>query len=162
MGSSKILQTAHSYILGHLHTYTLALTHIPTPRDSQKKVYPIGSLVSVLCGNSVGQVMEQGVMMHQQHQPWVAPPAEVADGTHDWRAATHSHKHTPHAPINTTSHTHASTNMTSTNKHVRSWAHTCKDYKKLTSRNYNGIVYMCFQEMHLSLQKMKEAVVPST
>lgn len=38
--------------------------------------------------------MEQGVMMHQQHQPWVVPPAEVADGTHDWRGATYSHTHT--------------------------------------------------------------------
>lgn len=54
-----------------------------TKMDSQEKEYLKGSLVSVLCGNSVGQVMEQGVMMHQQHQPWVAPPAVAADGTHD-------------------------------------------------------------------------------
>lgn len=63
-------------------------------RDSQKKVYPKGSLVSVWGGNSMGQVMEQGVMMHQQHQPWVAPPAEVADGTQEWRGAMHSDEHT--------------------------------------------------------------------
>lgn len=55
-------------------------------------VYPMGSLISVLCSNSVGQVMEQGVMMHQQHQSWVAPPAEVADGTYDWRRATSPRK----------------------------------------------------------------------
>lgn len=65
-------------------------------------MYPIGSLVSVLGGNSVGQVMEQGVMMHQQHQPWVAPPAEVADGTQEWKEAMHSHKHTnTHTHLNT-------------------------------------------------------------
>lgn len=56
-------------------------------RESQEKVYLLGSLVSASCGNSMGQVMEKGVMMHQQHQPLVAPPAEAADGTHDWRGA---------------------------------------------------------------------------
>ena len=75
-----------------IHTCTLSPTH--TQRSAQEKVYPSGSLVSALCGNSVGQVMEQGVMMHQQHQPWVAPPAEAADGTHDWRGAIHSRKST--------------------------------------------------------------------
>lgn len=76
------------------YTWMSTKTQAHSQKDSQDKVYPGGSLVSVLCGNSVGQVMEQGVMMHQQHQPWVAPPAEVADGTHDWRRAIHSHKHT--------------------------------------------------------------------
>lgn len=55
-------------------------------------MYLLGSLVSASCGNSVGQVMEKGVMMHQQHQPLVAPPAEAADGTHDWRGAIRSHE----------------------------------------------------------------------
>lgn len=63
-------------------------------RALHEKVYPLGSLVSVLCGNSMGQVIEKGVMMHQQHQPLVVPPAEVADGTYDWRRAIHSHKYT--------------------------------------------------------------------
>lgn len=92
------------------HIYLGIYTHTHTQRDSKEKVYPIGSLVSVLCGNSVGQVMEQGVMMHQQHQPWVAPPAEVADGTHDWRGAIDSHKHTlTHIQVHT--HTFKHTNM---------------------------------------------------
>lgn len=39
------------------------------------------SLAAVLCVNSVGQVMEQGVMMHRQHHPWVVPPEILADGT---------------------------------------------------------------------------------
>lgn len=84
----------HTASCTHSYTWTCSHKHTQTRRDSKEREYPVGSLVSVLCGNSVGQVMEQGVMMHQQHQPWVAPPAEVADGTHDWRGAIHSHKHT--------------------------------------------------------------------
>lgn len=61
-------------------------------RKSQEKVYLLGSLVRASCGNSLGQVMEKGVMMHQQQQPLVAPPAEAADGTHDWRGAIRSHE----------------------------------------------------------------------
>lgn len=92
---SPVKHTAYS-------TYTWTFTHTHTEGLTREGVYSIGSLVSVLCGNSVGQVMEQGVMMHQQHQPWVASPAEVADGTHDWRGAIHSHKHT-------LTHTHSNT-----------------------------------------------------
>lgn len=88
----KHLTAAPAHALGHLHTRTTSRTY--TEGLAREGVYPIGSLVSALCGNSVGQVMEQGVMMHQQHQPWVAPPAEAADGTHDWRGATHHHQHT--------------------------------------------------------------------
>lgn len=63
-------------------TQTLVHTRTQTQRWSPK-----GSLVSTSCDNSVGQVIEQGVMMHQQHQPWVAPPAAIADGTYNWKAA---------------------------------------------------------------------------
>lgn len=55
------------------------------PTDSEEETNQKGSLVGVLCANSVGQVMERGVMMHQQHQPWVVPPEVAADGTQSIR-----------------------------------------------------------------------------
>lgn len=57
---------------------------LPRPTDGEEK-NPKGSLVGMLCVNSAGQVMEQGVMMHQQHQPWVVPPEVLADGTQNTR-----------------------------------------------------------------------------
>lgn len=101
--------------LTYLDLYTDNFTGIQ--RDSQEKVYPIASLFSVLCGNSMGQVMRQGVMMHQQHQPWVAPPAAAADGTQDWRAAIYTHTDTP---------SHAC-------------KHTCKQNCKYTVNTYSEI-----------------------
>lgn len=68
-----ILLTVPTHILRHYthidkHTHTDKHKHkqacTRTKMDSQEEEYLKGSLVSVLCGNSVGQVMEQGVMMH--------------------------------------------------------------------------------------------------
>lgn len=55
------------------------------PRTGGEEENPKGLLVGMSCVNSVGQVMEQGVMMHQQHQPWEVPPEVLADGTQSAR-----------------------------------------------------------------------------
>lgn len=67
--------------------------HFPPPTGGEEK-NPKGSLVAVLCVNSVGQVMEQGVMLRQQHQPWVVPPDVLADGTKSAREQKHAHART--------------------------------------------------------------------
>lgn len=48
------------FILPSVPIHTHKHTHTHTKMDSQEQEYPKGSLVSVLCGNSVGQVMKQG------------------------------------------------------------------------------------------------------